>query len=225
MSQDRNQTQHPEGHESKSAAEESRRVDQQRRPWRILAAGILLAAGGAMALTVLLVQSSAPKASGPSSLASATIRRTFVSLAAARTDVCRDIGSESAIESYMSSLPNNAMLQGSCCRPMDLNKYTSQIDGLKQYSSIPEVPKDPYSVSVASARQMIGFYNDIDLSPTQQGVFASAASMTTDNGWCCCQCWAWYAHAGLAKFLITQYSFTASQVASVINLEDCCGGT
>jgi hypothetical protein len=148
----------------------------------------------------------------------------FTKLSNAHTDVCQDMGDLPAIDNYMAMLPDGSNLQGSCCSPMDFKKYTSQMNGLKAYTDIPEIPKDPYDISKASAQQMLGFYNDIQMNSMQQDTYDTAQKMTDDKGWCCCQCWAWYTHAGLVKFLITQHSFTAQQVAAVINLEDCCGG-
>ena len=156
--------------------------------------------------------------------ANPAMRHRFALLAVAHTDVCRDIGDKPAMDRYMSSLPKGARLQGSCCSAMDMKNYVSQISGLKKYTDIPQTPKDPYDVSVESAKQMLGFYDDIQLTPSQQGIYDKAQSMTDDKGWCCCQCWAWYTHAGLAKFLITQHSYSSRQVAEVMDLEDCCGG-
>lgn len=149
----------------------------------------------------------------------------FAKLSTAQTDVCRDLGNKAAMESYMNSLPSNARLQGSCCTPMDMKKYVSQINSLKVYSGIAQIPSDPYNVSAASAKQMLGFYDNIQLTPTQQNVYDTAQKMTDDKGWCCCQCWAWYTHAGLAKYLITQHDFTTQQIVEITNLEDCCGGS
>ena len=156
-------------------------------------------------------------------MATAAQQHTFTLLAAARTDVCQDMGDKTAIDKYMNDLPAGSRLQGSCCSRMNLTKYVSQIQGLKAYADIPQIPPDPYDVSATSAQQMLGFYN-ITLTPAEQRVYDSAASRTDDNGWCCCQCWAWYTHAGLAKYLITRHDYSAHQVAAVVNLEDCCGG-
>ena len=156
--------------------------------------------------------------------AASSVQQTFSLLAVAHTDVCRDLGNKAAMESYMNSLLKNSMLQGSCCNPMDLGKYTTQVTGLQQYADVSQIPKDPYNLTVATAEEMLGWYDHINLTATQQGIYEQAASKTADNGWCCCQCWAWYTHAGLAKYLITHNNFTATQVTAVTNLEDCCGG-
>jgi hypothetical protein len=156
--------------------------------------------------------------------ATPAMRQSFIKLAAAHTDVCQDMGNKPAIDRYMSMLPSGSSLQGSCCSPMDMKKYVGQVTSLKQYSGIPQIPKDPYDMSVANARDMLGYYDNIQLSSAQQSVYSTAQSMTADKGWCCCQCWAWYTHGGLAKYLITHNNYTAKQVVDITNLEDCCGG-
>lgn len=161
---------------------------------------------------------------GMSIQASPPMKLAFAKLSAAHTDVCQDMGNKAAIDMYMNNLPSGSRLQGSCCSPMDMDRYDSQITGLKQYSGISQIPTDPYDISVNSAKQMLGFYDSIQLNPAQQSVYDQAQSMTKDKGWCCCQCWAWYTHAGLAKYLITQQNYTAQQVVAITNLEDCCGG-
>lgn len=171
-----------------------------------------------------LMSAQSTRASDTKINASPAMKLAFAKLSAAHTDVCRDISDMAAIGMYMNNLPAGSRLQGSCCSPMDMKKYVSQINGLKAYANISQIPKDPYDVSADSAKQMLGFY-DIQLTPVQQSVFNKAQSMTADKGWCCCQCWAWYTHAGLAKYLITQHSFTAQQIVAVTNLEDCCGGS
>jgi len=149
---------------------------------------------------------------------------TFTVLDSAHTDVCEDMGNEAAIHLHMNMLGSGSRLQGACCAPMDLDKYASQINGLRRYAYISAVPQNPYDVSVTSAQGMLAYYDDIQLSASQQSVFDNAQTMTADKGWCCCQCWAWYTHAGLAKYLITKQRFDATQVVEVTNLEDCCGG-
>ncbi len=163
--------------------------------------------------------------SGTQVSADPAMKQVFVKLAAAHTDVCQDMGNKPAIDKYMAMLPNGSSLQGSCCSPMDMKKYVSQVNSLKAYASIPQIPQDPYDTSVNSAKQMLGYYDNIQLTPAQQSVYDKAATMTADKGWCCCQCWAWYTHAGLAKYLITQHNFTTQQIVAITNLEDCCGGS
>lgn len=156
--------------------------------------------------------------------AAPAMKLAFAKLSAAHTDVCQDMGNKPAIDMYMNNLPSGSMLQGSCCSPMNMDKYVSQINSLKQYANIPQIPADPYDISKDSAMQMLGYYNDIQLTPAQQAIYDQAQKMTDDKGWCCCQCWAWYTHAGLAKYLISQHDFTTQQIVTITNLEDCCGG-
>ena len=134
------------------------------------------------------------------------------------------MGDKAGIDREMNAMAADSRLQGACCAPMNLANYTRQTTALKKYADIPEIPPDPYDVPVVSARQMLGFYDTINLNTAQQAVFSDAQSHTEDRGWCCCQCWAWYTHAGLAKFLITRRNFSSAQVVEVTNLEDCCGG-
>lgn len=156
--------------------------------------------------------------------ATPAMKQAFVKLSVAHTDVCQDIGNKLAVDKYMSDLPSGSRLQGSCCSPMDMKKYVSQITSLKKYASISQIPPDPYDISLDSSKQMLGYYDNIQLTPAQQSVYDSAQKMTDDKGWCCCQCWSWYTHAGLAKYLITQQNFNTEQIVDITNLEDCCGG-
>ncbi|MDE1846346.1 MAG: hypothetical protein KGH53_03650 [Candidatus Micrarchaeota archaeon] len=148
----------------------------------------------------------------------------FNVLSKATSDQCAFLGDKAAIYNSVYSQSDAARFQGSCCSPMDFAHYSQQIGGLKNYSSISAIPQDPYNVSVGQVKQMLGYYDNIVLNPSQNATFSNAATLTADHGWCCCQCWAWYAHAGLAKYLIRNYNYTAQQAAAVINLEDCCGG-
>jgi hypothetical protein len=146
----------------------------------------------------------------------------FRVLSQAHTDVCAYLGDYQANSNYISSLSDNFYLQGSCCSPMDYTHYVSQVNSLKNYSNIPMIPRDPYNVSAPSARQMMS-YAAMALTPAQQAVYDGALQMSKE-GPCCCQCWAWYTHEGLAKALISQYGWTAQQIANIWGLEDCCGG-
>lgn len=144
------------------------------------------------------------------------------------TDACVwtgvNLGDETAYVNWINGLPDNTFIQGSCCSPMDFTPdYSSQIPALTSYSSISLIPPDPYNVLAHTAKADVANV-DLGLTSAQQATFNTAASNTNDNGWCCCQCWAYYAHEGMAKALIVQYGYDAQQVATVINLEDCCGG-
>src|SRR5262245_41825330 len=48
-------------------------------------------------------------------------------------------------EKLIGSMGPEGRLQGSCCAPMDEARYRQQLEGLKKYTDIAEVPPDPYS--------------------------------------------------------------------------------
>lgn len=151
-----------------------------------------------------------------------SVRESFQILSGSHTDVCAYLGDRQANTNYIDSLADDFYLQGSCCAPMDYSHYVSQVTALKNYSSIPIIPRDPYNVSASLAKQMIS-YDTAALTPSQQAVLDNALKASSE-GPCCCQCWAWYAHEGLAKALITQYGWNGQQIAKLWSLEDCCGG-
>lgn len=107
---------------------------------------------------------------------------------------------------------------------MDLHRYQEQVEGLKQYADIPQIPGDPYDIPVALAKELFDYQETIQLTPEQQAIYDAAMQMSDEGGPCCCKCWRWIAFEGQAKFLITQHSFTAEQIAEVWSLEDGCGG-
>ncbi|MDO8503965.1 MAG: hypothetical protein Q7S60_04750 [bacterium] len=124
------------------------------------------------------------------------------------------------IESYA----DTERLQGSCCSAMDLHKYQEQVEGLKKYSRISQIPKDPYDIPASLAKELLGYRDNIQLDSGEQAVYDEAVALSDEGGPCCCRCWRWYTFEGLAKYLITEKGFTADQVAEVWDLEDGCGG-
>jgi len=56
-----------------------------------------------------------------------------------------------AFRNSISSMPDTERLRGSCCSAMNLHRYGEQVDGLKKYSDIQEIPPDPYDVEVGLA--------------------------------------------------------------------------
>ena len=142
----------------------------------------------------------------------------FAMLSNAHTSLC-------AGPSFIDSMDDNDRLQGSCCSPMDFHMYVEQVEGLKKYSNIDVIPSDPYDIPVSLARRLLGYDKTITLTPEQQMVYDQAMQMSHEGGPCCCKCWRWYAFEGQAKYLITQYDFTAEQIAEVWDLEDGCGGS
>jgi len=196
----------------------------RKRNFAILALLALVVIG-----VLAVVLSSGPPTPGtyPGPAAAGTIAE-FNYLSQQHSDACHwpgvNLGDQSANVNWINGLSDTSYLQGACCSPMDYQPdYASQIPALQNYSSISIIAPDPYNVPGHIAKADVAGENLV-LTADQQSTLASAASMTTDHGWCCCQCWAYYAHEGLAKTLIVQYGYNAQQVVNVINLQDCCGG-
>jgi len=135
-------------------------------------------------------------------------------------------GNSSCSESFTGSIdamPDGARLQGSCCSPMSMHRYSEQIEGLKQYKDIPEIPSDPYDIDSSLAKSLKSHYEDT-LSPKEQQAYDYAMANSMEKGPCCCKCWRWYVYGGLAKLLIQKYHFTGQQITEMWNLSDGCGG-
>ena len=119
---------------------------------------------------------------------------------------------------------NFTNLGGQCCGVVtNLTEYNEQLEGLKQFSSISFIPKNPYNVSVASAKEFIGYDLNTTLSADKQAVLDQASTLSSEGGPCCCKCWHWYFNEGIAKRLILDYNFTAQRVATFYDLSDICG--
>lgn len=122
------------------------------------------------------------------------------------------------------SMPDDAMLQGSCCSPMDRNRYGEQIESLKTYGDISVMPADPYDISVRLAKKLLIY--DATITPTsdERAILDTAVSQSNENGYCCCKCWRWSVYEGLSRYLVRYEGFNASQVTDVLNNSDGCGG-
>lgn len=145
---------------------------------------------------------------------------------AAKFDYLSTHGNSSCSSSFQQSIPqmlDNARLQGSCCSPMNWNKYKEQIEGLKKYSDISDIPQDPYDIEAGLAKKLMAHYND-QLTVQQQQVYDFAMQNSNEKGPCCCKCWRWFVYGGLAKILIQNHGFTGQQITDVWNLSDGCGG-
>lgn len=148
-------------------------------------------------------------------------------LAQQHTDICHwpgvQLGDETANVNLINGWPDGEYLQGSCCSPMDVPDYTNQTSQLPSYSSVSIIPQDPYNMPTTLAKSdLSGLY--MSLTSAQESTLSTASGLTNDHGWCCCQCWAYYVHEGLAKQLLVNHGYSAQQIAAVMNLEDCCGG-
>ena len=122
-------------------------------------------------------------------------------------------------------MPESARIQGACCSAMDFQSYQYQIDGLKKYANVPQIPSDPYDVPVSLAKQLFEYGKTIQLTSDQQAIYDQATQMADEKGPCCCHCWRWIAFEGQAKYLISELHWSAQQVADVWDLEDGCGGS
>lgn len=145
---------------------------------------------------------------------------------AAKFDYLSKNGNSSCSASFqnsISSMAGSARLQGSCCSPMSMHRYSEQVEGLKKYKDIPEIPADPYDIEVGLAKKLMSYY-DMDLTPEEQQAYDYAMQNSSEKGPCCCKCWRWYVYGGLGKYLIKNYQFTGEQVTEVWNLSDGCGG-
>lgn len=142
----------------------------------------------------------------------------FAELAKNGNSACSGVFKDS-----ISSMADDERIMGSCCSPMSLHRYIEQVEGLKKYADISEIPPDPYDVNAGLAKKMQAYY-DMELTLEEQAAYDYAMANSMEKGPCCCKCWRWYVYGGLAKYLIKNYSFTGEQVTEVWNLSDGCGG-
>lgn len=123
----------------------------------------------------------------------------------------------------IATMPPDARLQGSCCSPMSLHRYSEQIAGLERFKAIDVIPPDPYDVEVGLAQRLLASY-DLKLTPAEQQAFDYAMSHSEEKGPCCCKCWRWHVFGGLGKLLIHEHGFTGQQLTQVWDLSNGCGG-
>ncbi len=163
---------------------------------------------------------------------------------AAKFDYLSKNGNSSCSASFKDSIPSmqdNARLQGSCCSPMSVHRYSEQVEGLKKFKSalrqaqggeqsrtitgqnIDKIPDDPYDIEAGLAKELMAYY-DVELTPEEQKAYDYAMQNSSEKGPCCCKCWRWYVYGGLGKYLIKNHQFTGEQVTEVWNLSDGCGG-
>lgn len=128
-----------------------------------------------------------------------------------------------AFTDSIDSMPNTNRLQGSCCSPMSWHRYEEQVDGLRKYKNIKEIPPDPYDLDAELAKKLKSHYDDV-LSEKEQKAYDYAMANSHEKGPCCCKCWRWYVYGGLGKYLIKEKGFTGQQVTDLWNLSDGCGG-
>ena len=150
---------------------------------------------------------------------------------AANFDYLSKNGNSSCSASFKDSIlsmKDDARLQGSCCSPMSVHRYSEQVEGLKKFKSvtsqnIDKIPDDPYDIEAKLAKELMSYY-DMELTTEEQKAYDYAMQNSSEKGPCCCKCWRWNTYGGLAKILITKYHFTGEQITDVWNLSDGCGG-
>jgi hypothetical protein len=135
-------------------------------------------------------------------------------------------GHSNCSEAFLASIPKmsaTALLQGSCCAPMNKERYREQVEGLRDFSADAEIPSDPYNIPAGLAQNALRYY-DLTLTPEGQTAYDYAMANSEEQGPCCCRCWRWRVYSGLAKYLIHMKHFTGPQITQVWNLSDGCGG-
>lgn len=128
----------------------------------------------------------------------------------------------------IAEMPDDSRLQGSCCSPMSLHRYSEQVEGLKEFKlvvgqNIDKIPDDPYNIEAKLAKELMSHY-DMELTSEEQRAYDYAMQNSSEKGPCCCKCWRWYVYGGLGKYLIKNYDFTGEQLTQLWNLSDGCGG-
>jgi hypothetical protein len=179
---------------------------------------LVVVAGTALLATVGREGTGAERRSTSAVSESRDVHARFAVLSRARSNQC---GLQAR---SIDSIAKNGRLQGSCCSPMDLHRYREQVEGLRRYAAVPEIPRDPYDIPMGLAKQLISYEQAIELTPKQQRMYQRAVGLSGEGGPCCCRCWRWTAFEGQAKFLIARRRFSAAQIANVWDLEDGCGG-
>lgn len=115
-------------------------------------------------------------------------------------------------------------LGGQCCGAlMNTTKYHMQLEQLKQYSNIPDIPSDPYKTPVDVAKKWIDYDGKTTLNTSEQVVYNQAMKISGEGGPCCCKCWHYYVNEGIAKKMIHDYGYSAQQVADFWDTSDICG--
>ena len=145
---------------------------------------------------------------------------------AAKFDYLSQNGNSSCSANFQKSIPqmsDDSHIQGSCCSPMGFHRYSEQVEGLKKYANISEIPPDPYDIEASLAKRLMSHY-DMELTPEEQVAYDYAMANSHEKGPCCCKCWRWYVYGGLGKYLIRNYGFTGEQLTEVWDFSDGCGG-
>jgi len=107
---------------------------------------------------------------------------------------------------------------------MVLSDYVEQVRGLAKYTTVSEIPQNPYDVLAGLAKRLTSYSEGIKLTPRQESLYRRAMKLAREHGPCCCHCWRWTAFEGQAEYLIARGGYGSRQIADVCDLEDGCGG-
>lgn len=128
-----------------------------------------------------------------------------------------------AFRASIETMADDARLEGSCCSPMSLHRYSEQVAGLRRFADVGDIPPDPYDIEAKLAKRLLAAYR-IELDAAERSAWDDAMAQADEGGPCCCQCWRWQVYGGLGKLLIRERGYSGARVAEVWNLSDGCGG-
>lgn len=97
---------------------------------------------------------------------------------AAKFEVLSKNGNSSCSGTFRDSIaliPGGSRLQGSCCSPMSIHRYTEQVEGLEEFKSISDqnidkIPDDPYDIEAELAKELLSYY-DLELTTDEQKAY------------------------------------------------------
>ena len=114
-------------------------------------------------------------------------------------------------------------IQGSCCGPMALHRYKEQVEGLKEFAMLPEIPPDPYDIDPGLAARMLKEYKT-ELNRVNLAKYNTAMELSGEGGPCCCKCWRWEVLGGMGKVLVRNRQIDGKTLAKIWDLTGGCGG-
>ena len=81
----------------------------------------------------------------------------------------------------ISSMPDDQRLQGSCCSAMIFHRYKEQVEGLKKYSNVAQIPSDPYDIPASLAKELLTYDEEMTLTPEEQKEYDKAMQMSDEK--------------------------------------------
>jgi len=112
---------------------------------------------------------------------------------------------------------------GQCCSAlMDTKERHKNLEKLRAYKSMPDIPLDPMHTPVEMAKMWIDYDKNTALTPAEQKIYDDAYAISKEKP-CCCKCWHYYANEGIAKRMIKDGVFNAQEIAAYWDASDICG--